>query len=134
MINNDKLTYYYQALNGKDPASVPTTIYSPKNYLLYPTQVDYLDGYYDRFLFKKLNGTVCLETDEKEFGKIDGNYYKSVKISWKISGLRNTEKTPSGETILGVSEYNESQIRIAENIIPEARSYLNNNLQFWRGR
>lgn len=99
-----------------------TTPISIKTSIPIPTDVDYLNGYINRFFVQKSNDDngAIYEVNNNEFLKVISNpFYKGTKVKWRLVG-----------SIHDVMNSNSASIKIASSKIKNLSVYLPNLLQF----
>lgn len=124
---NDKIVSEYgnnTVFTGGSPVA-----YQPK-----PTGEDYTNGFFVRWLCKRVNETKATEIDPNFSGNIDSNLYKTVSLTWVIAGPKNKIVSNGIVTQFGVAERNLAEIervKIEEDV--DLSKTLINPLELWRG-
>jgi hypothetical protein len=98
------------------------------------TQSDARNGYIYRYFVKLVNSNqVIVEVDKKQYDSLKNNpRYVTTKLRWKIIGVKETSKSPSGSLNEGVADINEKEVLKADLTIKGIRSYIIDYLEFWQ--
>lgn len=106
---------------------------TPSTYTPTITVDDYDNGYIDRFFISRINYFDIIETNYKDYNTTNINYFKKIKIDWKITG--SEFNVYIGKTLqdTGVVNYNNLTIRNIQSYMSNINIILNNPKQFWRG-
>lgn len=108
---------------------VAPVAYQPK-----PTGEDYSNGFFIRWFSMRVNELKATEIDPDFSGNIDSNLYKTVSLTWVISGPKNRIVTDGVINKFGIAERNLSEIervKIEEDV--DLSRTLTNPLELWRG-
>jgi hypothetical protein len=128
---NDLIKKYKNLKNVVVNTKIPRTFF-PK-----PTQDNYNEGIITRYFvqLRDTPGSPIFEVDREIFYKFNNsNFYRGVKINWRISGNLEDEFTPQGALTPSVINSNKRSIIEAEKILPDINLYLVNLKQFYRGK
>ena len=106
---------------------------TPSTYIPTITVNDYDNGYIDRFFISRINYFDIIETNYKDYNTTNINYFKKIKIDWKITGPEFNIYIDKTLQTTGVVNYNNLTIRDIQSHIPNINIILNNPKQFWRG-
>jgi hypothetical protein len=128
---NDLIKKYKNLKNVVVNTKIPRTFF-PK-----PTQDNYNEGIITRYFvqLRDTPGSPIFEVDKEIFYKFNNsNFYRGVKINWRISGNLEDEFTTQGALTPSVINSNKRSIIEAEKILPDINLYLVNLKQFYRGK
>jgi len=106
---------------------------TPSTYTPTITVDDYDNGYIDRFFISRINYFDIIETNYKDYNTTNINYFKKIKIDWKITGSEFNIYIDKTLQTTGVVNYNNLTIRNIQSYMPNINIILNNPKQFWRG-
>ena len=127
---NDLIKKYKNLKNVVVNTKIPRTFF-PK-----PTQDNYNEGIIIRYFvqLRDTPGSPIFEVDNEIFYKFNNsNFYRGVKINWRISGNLEDEYTTQGALIPSIINSNRRSITEAIKILPDINLYLVNLKQFYRG-
>jgi hypothetical protein len=127
---NDLIKKYKNLKNVVVNTKIPRTFFPT------PTQDNYDEGIIIRYFvqLRDTSGSPIFEVDKEIFYKFNNsNFYRGVKINWRISGNLEDEYTSQGALIPSVINSNKRSIAEAEKILPDINLYLVNLKQFYRG-
>ena len=127
---NDLIKKYKNLKNVVVNTKIPRTFF-PK-----PTQDNYNEGIITRYFvqLRDTPGSPIFEVDKEIFYKFNNsNFYRGVKINWRISGNLEDEFTSQGALTPSVINSNKRSIIEAEKVLPDINLYLVNLKQFYRG-
>jgi hypothetical protein len=128
---NDLIKKYKNLKNVVVNTKIPRTFF-PK-----PTQDNYNEGIIIRYFvqLRDTPGSPIFEVDSEIFYKFNNsNFYRGVKINWRISGNLEDEFTSQGALTPSVINSNKRSIIEAEKVLPDINLYLVNLIQFYRGK
>lgn len=129
MIYNDKLPAQYGTFT--EISSISDISKSKP----FPTEVDFENGYIQRYFLKKINENIIFETSYLSAMNSKNNLYKLVNLRWKISGPKNNVYKANILDKAGVTEQNRSEIeRVKKETGVDLSGTLTNLLEYWRGR
>ena len=127
MIYNEKIASEYGT-------NVLSTGGSPVAYQPKPTGENYSSGFLIRWFSKRVNETKAAEINPEQRGGIDENLYKTISLTWKISGPKNSKIVNGIIEKSGVEKENLSEIeRVLRETEVDLRQTLTNPLELWRG-
>ena len=106
---------------------------TPSTYTPTITVDDYDNGYIDRFFISRINYFDIIETNYKDYNTTNINYFKKIKIDWKITGPEFNIYIDKTLQTTGVVNYNNLTIRNIQSYMPNINIILNNPKKFWRG-
>lgn len=98
-----------------------------------PADFDYSTGKIKRFFVGRPNYYSIVEVSGQDYQYFYRPFFIPVKLSWKISGRKNSVYINNILDEVGVYEYNLQEINIAKKTLPDLDIFLKNPLQFWRG-
>jgi hypothetical protein len=121
---------YTDLIQGKELYSLDF----PKTIVPTPTNIDYENGFIDRYFTQKVNekNGFVFEIDLDEyFDLIENPYWILEKMTWRITGPIDAVYSMNGMiTDIGVISSNSASISITSNKIKNIGLYLPNLLQF----
>jgi hypothetical protein len=121
---------YKDLIKGKELYSLDF----PKTIVPIPTNIDYENGFIDRYFTQKVNekNGFVFELDSNEYiNLIQNPYWILHKMTWRISGPINPVYSTNGMiTDIGVISSNSASISITSTKIKNIGLYLPNLLQF----
>jgi len=95
-----------------------------------PTSQDYINGYFDRYFYKKINAKNFIEITEKDYNMVLYNSFcQTLTFKWIIIGARNNIVVNNVLEVMGVEEQNKEILAI----YPQLKTILINFLEFWQG-
>ena len=107
---------------------------SPIAYRPKPTGDDYSHGYFTRWFSQRVNGNRPIEIDPQTNSNIDQNMYKTISLTWQISGPRNNKVVNGIVEKSGVEKENYDEIeRVKIDTGVDLSKVLTNPLELWRG-
>jgi hypothetical protein len=121
----------------KNLKSIVVNTKIPRTFFPSPTQDNYNEGVITRYFvqLRDTSGSPIFEVDKEIFYKFNNsNFYRGVKINWRISGNLEDSYTPEGALIPSIINSNKRSIMEAEKILPDINLYLVNLKQFYRGK
>jgi hypothetical protein len=98
------------------------------------TQSDASNGYIYRYFVKLVNSNQLItEIDKSQYESLKENpRFVTIKLRWKIVGLKETSRSPSGAVNEGVADLNKKEVLKADLTIKGIRSYIIDYLEFWQ--
>jgi hypothetical protein len=133
-INSDdstSLTYYNISQISNKPT--PQQVSQPSNNSLPPTENDYQQTYYTRYILSyRLSSSplAFVEVNKQTYytisNSLEAKYYNMVEVLWKIYGPLYDKKENSILIEGGVVDSNLRSVQEASKVIPYISNYLNN--------
>lgn len=105
----------------------------PANHVPKIQSSDYEYGYITRYFVSNINYNNAYETNARDFNVVNTNFYKKLKITWKISGPEFNLYDGKMLLTTGVVDYNILRINEAAQVFSEIYTILDNPRQYWRG-
>jgi hypothetical protein len=98
------------------------------------TQSDASNGYIYRYFVKLVNSNQLItEIDKSQYESLKENpRFVTAKVRWKIVGIRESSRSPSGTLNEGVADINKNEILKADLTIKGLRNYIIDYLEFWQ--
>ena len=108
---------------------------SPSFYRPTPTDVDYATGFIKRYFVRKNTSTssqTC-EVSGEQYQILQSNpFYKSVSITWQITGAAESYTFGNSDTVIGAREFNLREINKGARVIWQLPSSFKNLLEFYK--
>jgi len=99
-----------------------------------PTSTDYTNGYFTRYFSKRVNSTKAVEVSPDQNSLIDTNLYRTIQLTWKISGPVENLIVDKVIQKFGVRSENLNEIqRVKQSTGINLSTVLTNPLELWRG-
>jgi hypothetical protein len=127
--NSNSLTYYKTKQKSNNSVITESTI--PISDTLPPTQDDYQQTYFTRYILKyKLSSSpLYIEVNKNTYYTVlsspDSLYYDTVEVLWKIYGPLYDVKKDNILIQGGIIDSNKRSVQEAEKIIKDISNYLN---------
>ena len=115
------------------PLNVIKTGYS--FYYAVPTDKDYENGYFTRYVIKRVNSGLetITEVDQKEYERAKKDpLYSTDSFTWKITGPVYDDLTDKNNPVYGVLTLNQKKLEAVEKNVPGAKNYFSNLLQYYK--
>lgn len=92
------------------------------------------DKYIERYFVQYVNDKdYIVEVDQKQFETFKDNpRFVSVKVQWRIVGVRDSFKRKDGVVEWGVAEINRQAVLSADLTMKGLAKYIINYLEFWQ--
>jgi hypothetical protein len=119
----------------KNLKSIVVNTKIPRTFFPSPTQDNYNEGVITRYFvqLRDTSGSPIFEVDKEIFYKFNNsNFYRGVKLNWRISGNLEDEYTTQGALTPSVINSNRRSITEAIKILPDINLYLVNLKQFYK--
>lgn len=108
---------------------------SPSFHRPTPTATDYATGFIKRYFVRKNTSTssqTC-EVSGEQYQILQSNpFYKSVSITWKITGPVDSYTVDNTDTVIGVRQFNLREINRGAGVIWQLPSSFKNLLEFYK--
>ena len=111
--------------------AIPVTKALPRKYKPSPVKADYDAGIITRTVVVRRNDeTIGQEIDPSVSMNVDTALYRTVNVTWRISGKRDRTVVNGIIEDFGVAESNSATVKKLGQAVERI---LNNPLEFWRG-
>lgn len=107
--------------------------YEPSSYKLILKDVDYASGYIKRYFVGRINFQDIFETDEASYNLTTENFYRKLKVNWKITGPEYNVYEGKMLSETGVINYNKLRIKELNEVFKDVSNVVNDPKQYWRG-
>jgi len=127
LLTENILKQNYDALTNGQFSSIPTPV-------AFIPVVQSTDNFITRYFVQRGNGGIIIEVASSNYNDLVGSaFYNYVSLNWSVRGVPHTTKDPIQGTIEGVAEYNQAQLQVAEQTLPELSKKLINLLDLYQG-
>jgi len=113
---------------GKSQTTTSPTQYTPQ-----PTATDYSNGFFIRYVIKRVNSgfETIKEVNESDFNAVQNNpLYNSVAFKWKLTGKLYDDLSNMNQPVYGIIHTNRRTLLAEEKKIPGISKFFTNLAQY----
>ena len=106
---------------------------SPKQYTPLPTAIDYTNGFFIRYVIKRVNSgfETIKEINSKDFTSVQNNpLYNSVAFKWKLTGKLYDDLSNMNHPVYGIINTNKRTLLAEEKKVPGISKFFINLAQY----
>jgi hypothetical protein len=129
------LDYSPSAQEIKRPTigNIQSTTTSPTHYTPQPTDTDYTNGFFIRYVIKRVNSgfETIKEVSESDFNAIQANpLYNTTSFKWKLTGKLYDDLSNMNQPVYGIIHTNRRTLMMNEIKIPGISKFFVNLAQY----